>query len=343
MNVVVDAENPKCLGLRSHLSGSFRDEFARVSVTHGLRDAFMIDAAVSVCFHGYGRPPGMNSRRHPAFLFALLVGVSLLASPAASSGASKGEARVTQIVRDVKVLPEEAQPRAAAVNERVAEGDAVRTGDASRSELTFADLTISRLGANTIYSFNRAGRDVRLTNGSILLRVPKGSGGGNIRTDPVTVAVTGTTVIFEHARAGKSKLIVLEGGARLSLTKVRGQSRDLRAGQMLEVPAGATTLGMPVDINIDEVMKTHPLITNFRPLPSRDLITAAARDQANREPVYDGQPASNRPRGPAINIGIGGLFGGGPRVGGRDPRRPPRGQQPPSDQSPNDQRPRSGR
>jgi hypothetical protein len=81
-------------------------------------------------------------------------------------------------VRDVKVLPEEAEARPAAMNDKVGAGEAVRTGDASRSELTFPDLTISRLGANTIYSFNRAGRDVSLTNGSILLRVPKGSGGG---------------------------------------------------------------------------------------------------------------------------------------------------------------------
>ena len=272
---------------------------------------------------------------------------AIAASGALSSAAlvaAPSEGRVTQIVRDVKVLPEEAAARAAAMNERVGEGDAVRTGDASRSELTFPDLTISRLGANTIYSFNKAGRDVQLTNGSLLLRVPKGSGGGNIRTDPVTVAVTGTTLIFEHARAGRSKLIVLEGGARLSLRKVRGQSRDLRAGQMLEVPAGATTLGMPVDINIDEVMKTHPLVTNFRPLPSRDLITQAARDQANGEQVYQGQPVTGGSRGPSIGIGIGGLFGGGQRVGGRDPRRPPRGQRPPPGQRPDDQDgPRSGR
>ena len=268
---------------------------------------------------------------------------------AATASAAPKEGRVTQIVRDVKVLPEEAAARAAVLNDRIGEGEAVRTGDASRSELTFPDLTISRLGANTIYTFDKAGRDVQLTNGSLLLRVPKGSGGGNVRTDPVTVAVTGTTLIFEHTRAGRSKLIVLEGGARLSLRKVRGQSRDLRGGQMLEVPAGATTLGMPVDINLDEVMKTHPLITNFRPLPSRDLITQAARDQANGERIYQGQPVAGQPRGPSIGIGIGGLFGGGSRVGGRDPRQPPRGQRPPPDRrpppdaSPTDQSSGSGR
>ena len=272
--------------------------------------------------------------------------IGLMPTPTISA-AAKSDARVTQIVRDVKVLPEEAEARPAAINDRVGEGEAVRTGDASRSELTFADLTISRLGANTIYSFNKAGHDVQLTNGSLLLRVPKGSGGGNIRTDPVTVAVTGTTLIFEHARGGRSKLIVLEGGARLALTKVRGQSRDLRAGQMLEVPPGATTLGMPVDINLDEVMKTHPLITNFRALPSRDLIAQAARDQAADEPIYQGQPVGGQPRGPSIGIGIGGgggFFPGTRNPGGRtDPRRPSRGQPATASPTPRDQRKKRGR
>ena len=284
----------------------------------------------------------MQEKVTPRWIIAAVAAVGALWSPPLI--AAPKEARVTQIVRDVKVLPEEAEARPVTMNERVGEGEAVRTGDASRSELTFPDLTISRLGANTVYSFNKAGRNVELTNGSLLLRVPKGSGGGNVRTDPVTVAVTGTTLIFEHARGGRSKLIVLEGGARLSLRKVRGQSRDLRAGQMLEVPPGATTLGMPVDINIDDVMKKHPLITNFRPLPSRDLIAEAARNQANGERVYQGQPVSGQPRGPSIGIGVGGLFGGGPQFGGRDPRRPQRGQQrPPRDRQKDEERPNSGR
>ena len=67
--------------------------------------------------------------------------------------ASQKEPRVTQVIREVKLLPSEKDPRPAEVNDRVPEDTAVRTGDKSRSELTFADLTISRLGANTIYSY----------------------------------------------------------------------------------------------------------------------------------------------------------------------------------------------
>lgn len=221
---------------------------------------------------------------------------------ATAAESPQAEARVTRIIRDVKVLPSESSARPAVVNDKVREGTGVRTGDESRSELTFADLTISRLGANTIFSFNKAGRSVQLTSGSILLRVPKDSGGGNIRTNAVTVAVTGTTVIFESTRAGRSKLIILEGGARMALVKHSGQSAYLRAGQMLDVKAGATTLPPPVEVDLNQVMKTSPLITDFPPLPSQGLILAAIRDQASQgggPVIYQGRPVAGQPGGSA--------------------------------------------
>jgi FecR-like protein len=196
----------------------------------------------------------------------------------------------------------------------------VRTGGDSRSELTFADLTITRLGSNTIFSFNKAGRNVQLDSGSILLRVPKDSGGGAIKASAVTVAVTGTTVIFESTRAGKSKLIVLEGGARASLVKHSGQLQYVRAGQMLDVPAGATTLPLPTNVDLNQVMKSHPLITDFPPLPSRDLIVAASQQQ---------QPPGPPPSGPSVFpiLPVIDLSGGGYTHGPH--RRPDRNPKPP--------------
>lgn len=245
----------------------------------------------------------------------------LLSGQTFAAESSKKEARVTQIIREVKLLPTESAARQAAVNDKVAEDTGVRTGGDSRSELTFPDLTITRLGANTIFSFSRAGRTAKVDSGSILLRVPKDSGGGTVKTNAVTVAVTGTTLIFESGRGGKSKLITLEGGARMALVKKPGDFRYVKAGQMLDVPAGATTLPNPVNIDLNQVMKSHPLITDFPPLPSRDLITQAAQQQ--QQP-----PPSNQP--PVINIIpvidiLGGLTGG---TRHHDPRRPPR--QPPA-------------
>ena len=252
-------------------------------------------------------------------ILASCIAVGLLTGQAIAAD-SKKEARVTQIIRDVKLLPSDAAARPAMVNDKVREDTGVRTGGDSRSELTFADLTITRLGSNTIFSFNKAGRNVQFDSGSILLRVPKDSGGGAIKTSAVTVAVTGTTVIFESTRAGKSKLIVLEGGARASLVKHSGQSQYVQAGQMLDVPAGATTLPLPTNVDLNRIMKSHPLITDFPPLPSRDLIVAASQQQ---------QPPGPPPSGPSVFpiLPVIDLFGGGLNRGPH--RRPTRDNNPP--------------
>ena len=268
-------------------------------------------------------------------LFGSIVSVAFLLPRPGALAAAK-EARVTQIIREVKLLPSEAAERPAAVNDKVSEDTGVKTGGGSRSELTFPDLTITRLGSNTVFSFSKAGRTAKVDSGSILLRVPKDSGGGTIQNKAVTVAVTGTTVIFEGSGGTKSKLITLEGRARMSLRAKPREFRNVLAGQMLDVPAGATTLPMPVNIDLNDVMRKHPLITDFKPLPSQPLILAAAQQPP--------PPAPPPPRtsGPNINIDI---FGGGfnPLGPRRDPRRPPRDQpQPPTtSQSPGSTKPPS--
>src|SRR5207244_1552227 len=73
-------------------------------------------------------------------------------------GAERKQARVTEVIRDVHLLASQATARPAAVNDAVNEGTAVRTGTDSRAELTFADQTITRLGANTVFSFGGAVR-----------------------------------------------------------------------------------------------------------------------------------------------------------------------------------------
>ena len=264
--------------------------------------------------------------------------------------ASGKEARVTQVVREVKLLPNNAEARPAAVNDQVREGIAVRTGDSSRSELTFPDVTITRLGANTIFTFDRGGHSVDLNGGSVLLRVPKNSGGGNVRTNAVSVAITGTTLILEAKR--NNKLLMLEGSARLSLVKYPNQTREVLAGQMLDVPPGAKTLPMPQNIDLNEVMRNHPLITGFPPLPSRDLILTAARNPRQNEPVYQGAQVNGEPPGPGPvisimpTIGLPGLFPGSgnpgrpPRPGGR---RPPGSTQNPTTGNPTTSNPTIGK
>jgi hypothetical protein len=223
----------------------------------------------------------------------LFLAVCALASNA------KNEARVTQIIREVKILPDGASARAATLNDRVGQDSGVRTGVDSRSELTVVDLTITRLGANTIFSFNDAGRNNQIDSGSILLRVPKDSGGGRVRSSAVTVAVTGTTFILETTRSGRNRLYLLEGSAQISLVNYPSEIQDVLAAQMVDVPPGATTIPPPVPFDLAKLMKTHPLIRDFRPLPSQDLIASAARQPAPAPPAPPPSAPRPAPLGPA--------------------------------------------
>ena len=222
----------------------------------------------------------MVTSRTVFFLFAVsaLITLALSQTPAP-------EGRVTSIFHDVQLLPAQADARPAELDDKVDEGSALRTGADSRSELTFADLTITRLGANTIFSVNNSGRSVHLDSGSILVYAKKNSGGGEIVTKAVSVAITGTTVIFESRAGNFDRLTVLEGDARFSLKDFPDQSTEVRAGQLLNVNAGAKKLPKPGHVDLRRIMRTHPLIKNFPPLPSLDLIVAEMRKQNPNLPV----------------------------------------------------------
>ena len=101
------------------------------------------------------------------------------------------EAKVTQVIQDVRMLPSGAAARQAAVNDDVRQGTAVQTGIQSRSELTFKDQTITRLGEKTIYSPGAGVRTIDMGSGQFLLYVPKKSGGAKVKMGPVTAAITG--------------------------------------------------------------------------------------------------------------------------------------------------------
>jgi len=100
------------------------------------------------------------------------------------------EAKVTQVIQDVRVLPSNAAARPAAVNDSVRKGTAVQTGVQSRSELSFKDQTITRLGEKTIFSVGEGARTINLGSGQFLLYAPKKAGGAKVKAGVVTAAIT---------------------------------------------------------------------------------------------------------------------------------------------------------
>ncbi len=189
----------------------------------------------------------------------------LLMLPIASLPAAQlQEARVSQVIHDVKLLPQSAAPRPAKVSDQVRNGTAVRTGEESRTELTFSDQTLARLGANTIFTFDQGTRNLELSGGAMLLRVPKNAGGAQIHTAAVSAAITGTTVMLEYHPNAFIKFIVLEGTGRIFRKDHLGESVLVHAGQMLIVNPKATNLPDPVDVDLKHLTGDFETDPRFR-------------------------------------------------------------------------------
>jgi len=202
------------------------------------------------------------------------------------------EAKVTQVVQDVKLLPSNASARPAAVNDNVRQGTAVETGVQSRSELTFKDQTITRLGERTIFNVGQGARTIDLGSGEFLLYVPKKAGGANIKMGPVSAAITGTTVLGNVDPSGVTTFIVLEGSACIFLDSV-GQSLFVGPGQKLTFDPMANRLEDPVDVDLNQVL-TSPLIKDFRRLPSAPLIEQTIQNQRLAHGQTNGNDALTR-------------------------------------------------
>src|SRR3989440_5331630 len=211
----------------------------------------------------------------------------------AAEAAELRAARVTQIINDVKLLPGQAAARAAVVNESVNTGTAVRTGVDSRTELTFSDLTITRLGANTVFSFNGQARQVDLGSGAVLVQVPRSGAEVKIRTAAVTAAITGGTALFEAHKGLPTKLLMLEGIGRFYRNGHPEEAAIVHGGEMAMMTLDGQ-ITRPTKFNAALVYKTSKLITSFPPLANADLILAVIAEQ-QAELAGQSSPTSEPP------------------------------------------------
>ncbi len=114
----------------------------------------------------------------------LLIGVLLLGPGLWLQAASLTESTFTDVVRSVEVINQSDKKSAPAkLNDVFKAPNLVRTGVSSRAELTAPDQTLTRVGANTVFSFAPVGREIDLAQGSVLFHSPSGRGGGTIKAE----------------------------------------------------------------------------------------------------------------------------------------------------------------
>jgi hypothetical protein len=217
--------------------------------------------------------------------------------PAFASAATLNRATITEVVKDVSVISGATKAqKSARVREVFNTPDVLRTGAESRAEMVADDQTITRVGANTLFSFEPGQREIQLQRGSVLFHSPAGKGGGTIKTAAATAAVLGTTLIVVTTRDGGFKVLVLEGRGRV---RAPSGSRTLGAGQMTYMLPGGK-LGPVYDFQLSQQVAASQLVMGFRTkLASQPKIEAAIAQQnariAKRELMQTGLLAGDAP------------------------------------------------
>ena len=189
----------------------------------------------------------------------------------AATAAELRQGTVVQAVNEVKIIPTQAAEKDARANDVVQAPEKVRTGAKSRAELQAPDKTLTRLGANTVFSFEPAGRTLNLERGSVLFHSPPGRGGGTIKTAGASAAVLGTTLMVSATADGGFKCVLLEGKGKITLPN--GKSKTLEAGDMVYVPTGSKEFGTTVKVDLGKLVGGSQLVNGFdNKLPSWNAI-----------------------------------------------------------------------
>lgn len=217
----------------------------------------------------------MKIDQHMRFLILTISAFTLLGLWPAHAGAPN-EWRMTYVSNDVRLGA--AQGPHVSAGEMVSTGNTISNGAEARSELTFGDRTVVRLGANTILDLETKPETMTLREGAMLFQILKGS---KAKISTASMLVTGKRALGLLERNGDSyiKLLLLQGEVRVALRHRMGESIVLKPGQILIVNPKATALPDAADFDIARAVETCQLITEFPPLRNQDSIAIEERKQ----------------------------------------------------------------
>jgi len=245
--------------------------------------------------------PISRSRRRGLFLIAMVASCCMAGLV---SGADLSQAVVRQKVNVVTLAPSlSAEARPAAQGTVIHDENVVRTGTESRAELEFTDLTLARLGSNSIFSFDAKARVMNFQQGAVLFSKPSNSGAIQLRSGAISGAITGTTgfistVAMEgvgkaghiHSNGKGTTTIVgilegkVQGGSRWTDSSGREHTDSFKLGPgelLVARPDGPPRMAQ---FDIPRFVKSSPLIKGFKaPLPNAASLDRSIADYQSDE------------------------------------------------------------
>ena len=117
-----------------------------------------------------------------------------------------------------------------------------------------------------------------LAGGTMLMSVPEKTEGVSVESGSIVTSVVQGDFEMSNIN-GDVKVITLNGKVKTALAANPSDRRTLRAGQMVNVPAGATSMPPVTAIKLATLLKTS-ILFNMGPLPTSRAIRQNATSQA---------------------------------------------------------------
>ena len=168
----------------------------------------------------------------------------------------------------------------AVLNDKIESNTQVGTGEQSMCELSLDDKSITRIGANALFSFVKEERLVKCDKGTFLVSKDPETETITVTTGSVTAAISGSTVVLD-VKDDATHIAVAETTKGVIVTDKNGKSMTLQSGEGISATPNGMTSSSPRSVDVKDLTSSSPLFTEkgLAPLANDALIKGVASAQ----------------------------------------------------------------
>jgi hypothetical protein len=168
----------------------------------------------------------------------------------------------------------------AILNDKIESDSQVGTGEQSMCELSLDDKSVTRIGANAIFSFTEKERLVKCDKGTFLVSKDPETETITVTTGSVTAAISGSTVVLD-VKDDATHIAVAETTKGVIVTDKNGKSMTLQSGEGISATPNGMTSSTPQSVDVKDLTSSSPLFNEkgLAPLANDALIKGVASAQ----------------------------------------------------------------
>jgi len=168
----------------------------------------------------------------------------------------------------------------AVLNDKIESDTQVGTGEQSMCELSLDDKSITRIGANALFSFVKQERLVKCDKGTFLVSKDPETETITVTTGSVTAAISGSTVMLD-VKDDATHIAVAETTKGVIVTDKNGKSMTLQSGEGISATPNGMTSSSPKSVDVKDLTSSSPLFNEkgLPPLANEALIKGVTSAQ----------------------------------------------------------------